>query len=127
MGLTMLSPWLVLGRNITYASSVIDGDIDTAAKLSNIDTTGMTSGNSLFLSLPFAAVSGSLDCGTIQMRNLATSPVASGLPIARASAGNAAMSVQFAAVTGTSAFLTVGNISTGVSDILDCSITYEVA
>lgn len=95
-------------------------------ELFNISTAGMTSSNTIFFSLPFPAKTNSKDSGSILIRSLASLPISNSLPTARVSAGNNSFSVLFAELTGSSGYLSVSNIASGATDILEFSITYEI-
>jgi hypothetical protein len=93
------------------------------ATLNNIDTTGMTGANDLFISLPFAAgFSG--DCGVCVLDSFAFGAGrAQVTPVTTAASDRASFRATGTGVADT--VLTVGAITTGASDIFAFSLTYQ--
>jgi hypothetical protein len=93
---------------------------------SNISTVGMTAGNGLYVSLPFAQSSASVSAGVVILDSVT-------LPIGRTSVdlyGNGGGSSRVSIVASGSAVgvadVLVSGISSGVSDILRFEFTYKV-
>ena len=92
--------------------------------LNNINTAGMTSGNPLYVSLPFTSSNTVKSAGSCILDNFNLgSNVQSGLTINPNSARFLFRSSKSAA---SAAFLTVGAITSGTSDILALSVSYNV-
>jgi hypothetical protein len=92
----------------------------------NISTAGMTAGNGLYISLPFAQNSASVSAGVIILDSVT-------LPVGRTSVdlyGNGGGSSRVSIVASGSAVgvadVLVSGISSGVSDILRFEFTYKV-
>lgn len=91
--------------------------------LSNIDTTGMTSGNQLYFTLPFTA--GFVSAGSLVLESFA---LASGRTWVSSwvNAADARGRFRQSGDAVTAASLTVGTITSGTSDIERCTLTYFV-
>jgi len=89
--------------------------------LSNIDTTGMTSGNQLYFTLPFTA--GFVSAGSLVLESFA---LASGRTWVSSwvNAADARGRFRQSGDAVTAASLTVGTITSGTSDIERCTLTY---
>ncbi len=103
------------------------GRVVTAAfSIGNIDTTGMTAGNSLFISLPFTNGSSVRCTGSVSL-SAATFPAGFTQCNADVGTGDARGVVR---LTGNAGGLTrnleISNISSGVTDIIGYELTYFV-
>ncbi len=93
--------------------------------LTNIDTTGMTAGNLMYLDLPFATGSGSISTGSIVTDKVSFGGTGTAL---YPRAGSGAARASFKNVTSASGDgnSVVSHFSTGVADIDACTMTYFV-
>ena len=93
--------------------------------LTNIDTTGMTAGNVMYLDLPFATGSGNISTGSIVTDNVSFGSTGTAL---YPRAGSGAARASFKNVTSASGDgnSVVSHFSTGVADIDACTMTYFV-
>jgi len=94
--------------------------VTVAIRIDNIDTTGMTAGNALYISLPFAAKTDTQNAGSASLDTVTFA--GSVVPVA-ASAATRIVLRQIASGAA-DANLTVAGLSTGVSDIAALTITY---
>lgn len=93
--------------------------------LNNIDTTGMTGANLLYISLPFAAAASRPAAGAITLESF-TYPTSRVEATPVVSGGATRAFIRATASAQTVANFSVASISTGVSDIDMFSITYQV-
>jgi len=90
----------------------------------NIDTTGMTAGNTLYiLGLPFANSSGSLSSNASRGPVSVTNTTYGSSPVLRTTNGTSHIRISSAVTAGGLTSLTVGDLTSGTSDIWG-SITY---
>jgi len=91
--------------------------------INNIDTTGMTAGDILYISLPFAATYGATGAIVLDSFTFPASKTSACLAISNGASRALISGIQSGA---TDSAFTVASISTGVSDIVQASIVYSV-
>lgn len=96
--------------------------------LNDIDTTGLTAGDNLRISLPFTSASVNRQIGDIIIKNMASIGGSGRQMLARVPvSASYANLINAGDGTAGSTVQLVSNLSTGVTDIEDFSITYEIA
>jgi hypothetical protein len=93
--------------------------------LPNIDTTGMTAGNVMYVDLPFATGSGNISTGAVVTDNVSFGSTGTALYL-RAGSGAARASFKNVTSAAGDGNAVVSHFSTGVADIDACTMTYFV-
>lgn len=117
-----LSPTTGTGKYVANPDGTVELFI---YNINNIDTTGMTAGNVLYFTLPFASAADGASAGDVVFDSM-TLP-SSRTQVAAVCSINSSRGYFVATGSGQAAAnLTVGAISTGVSDIVRLQMTYPV-